>query len=354
MDAAEAARDPELPDEVSRWRSAVALRATASRPPPAAGAAPGPVELAIVVPCFNEAAVLPETVERLAVLLTSLVAEGLAAPSSTVWFVDDGSGDDTWELIEVAARIFPAVHGMKLSRNRGHQHALLAGLLTLQAGAVVTVDADLQDDLEAIREMLVKHSAGADVVYGVRRARSSDSWFKRTTAQGYYRVLARLGVDVVFDHADFRLLGARALSALRQYGEVNLFLRGIVPQLGFRTDRVVYDRAERFRGESKYPLRKMLSFALDGITSFSAAPLRFITARRVRGLAPRVRDGALGDRGQAGRDRGRSRLDLDRRPDRLPRRDPAPQPRGDRRVRREDLRRGEAPPALHRREDRLR
>ena len=278
MDAAKADRDAETPVEVSRWRSAMALRSTRPIARPVSGAASGPIDLAIVVPCFNEAPVLPETVERLSCLLSSVVAEGLAAPSSTIWFVDDGSDDDTWGLIEVASGIFPSVHGMKLSRNRGHQHALLAGLLTVQAGAIVTVDADLQDDLEAIREMLVKHSAGADVVYGVRRARSADSWFKRTTAHGYYRVLARLGVDVVFDHADFRLLGERALAALRQYGEVNLFLRGIVPQLGFRTDRVEYARAERLRGESKYPLRKMLAFALDGITSFSAAPLRWITA----------------------------------------------------------------------------
>lgn len=235
------------------------------------------MELAIVVPCFNEGAVLPETVERLARLRESLVAFGAASARSTVWFVDDGSRDGTWSLIEAAAGIFPWAHGLKLSRNRGHQNALLAGLLTVEAEAIVTVDADLQDDLGAIREMLARHAEGAEVVYGVRRGRATDTWFKRTTAEGYYRLLDRLGVDVVFNHADYRLLGGQALAALRQFGEVNLFLRGIVPQLGFRSARVEYDRAERFAGESKYPLRRMLAFAWDGVTSFSVVPLRWIT-----------------------------------------------------------------------------
>lgn len=261
---------------VERWREAVS-RATSPAVLPG-GSRGGPMGLAVVVPCFDEASVLPETVVRLAGLRATLVADGLAAASSTVWFVDDGSRDGTWRLIEEASRVFPWAHGIKLSRNRGHQNALLAGLVSVEADAIVTVDADLQDDLGAIREMLARHADGAEVVYGVRRRRDSDSWFKRTTAVGYYRLLARLGVDVVFNHADYRLLGRRALAALRQFSEVNLFLRGIVPQLGFRSACVEYDRAERFAGESKYPLRKMLAFAWDGVTSFSAVPLRWITA----------------------------------------------------------------------------
>jgi glycosyltransferase involved in cell wall biosynthesis len=262
--------------EIPSWREAVARVATATSGA-SVQARRGPTVLAVVVPCFNEEAVLPETVERLAHLRAALVAEGLAADSSTVWFVDDGSRDATWAMIEQAAKVFPWAHGIKLSRNRGHQSALMAGLLTVEADAIVTVDADLQDDLGAIREMLRQHAVGAEVVYGVRRRRVTDSWFKRTTAEGYYRLLARLGVDVVFNHADYRLLGRGAVAALRQFGEVNLFLRGIVPQLGFRTGRVEYDRAERFAGESKYPLPKMLAFAWDGVSSFSAVPLRWIT-----------------------------------------------------------------------------
>jgi len=270
----------ELDSELQRWRSAASRAAGRAAPgaPGARDAPPRPVLLAVVVPCFNEAAVLPETVERLARLRASLLADGLILDGSTAWFVDDGSSDATWGLVEEAARVFPWVHGIRLSRNRGHQNALLAGLLTVEADAVVTVDADLQDDLGAIREMLQRHSAGAEVVYGVRRGRESDSWFKRTTAEGYYRLLERFGVDVVFNHADYRLLGRSARAALRQFGEVNLFLRGIVPQLGFASEQVLYDRAERFAGESKYPLGRMLAFAWDGVTSFSAVPLRWITA----------------------------------------------------------------------------
>jgi glycosyltransferase involved in cell wall biosynthesis len=273
---ARVAIEPEAPD-VERWRQAVARVASGEAPAPRAAHA-GPIDLAIVVPCFNEEAVLPETVERLAVLRAALVSDGLATDASGVWFVDDGSRDATWRLVEEAAAIFPWVHGIKLSRNRGHQNALLAGLLTVEADAIVTVDADLQDDLGAVREMVARHLSGAEVVYGVRRRRDADSAFKRVTAEGYYRVLRRMGVDVVFNHADYRLLGRRALAALRRYDEVNLFLRGIVPQLGFASARVEYDRAERFAGESKYPLRRMLSFAWDGVTSFSVVPLRWITA----------------------------------------------------------------------------
>lgn len=263
--------------DLRAWRAAVEVIRAAS-PERSVVPGPRPIELAIVVPCFDEAAVLPETVERLAGLRGALVESGLATPGTTVWFVDDGSRDATWRMVEEAARVFPWAHGIKLSRNRGHQNALLAGLLTVEADAIVTVDADLQDDLGAVHEMLRRHAEGAEVVYGVRRRRDADSWFKRTTAEGYYRLLERLGVDVVFNHADYRLLGRRALEALRRFEEVNLFLRGIVPQLGFPSARVEYDRAERFAGESKYPLAKMLGFAWDGVTSFSAVPLRWITA----------------------------------------------------------------------------
>jgi polyisoprenyl-phosphate glycosyltransferase len=235
------------------------------------------MKLSVVVPCFNEEAVLPETVSRLDALLAGLVGEGLVDADSEIVLVDDGSRDATWHLIEAAANRHPVVRGIKLSRNRGHQTALMAGVLGARGDAVVTVDADLQDDLQAIREMVLACRNGADVVYGVRKRRDSDTFFKRFTAESYYRVLQRLGVEVVFNHADYRLLSRRAVSALQQYGECNVFLRGIIPQLGFPSAIVYYDRAERFAGESKYPLRKMLAFAWDGVTSFSAAPLRAIT-----------------------------------------------------------------------------
>lgn len=247
-------------------------------------AAPGgdrralPCRVAIVVPCFDEEAVLPETVRRLVTLRTALLGEGLIDPQSTVHFVDDGSRDRSWALVEEAARAHPWVHGIKLSRNSGHQSALLAGLLETAGDAVISLDADLQDDPDAIREMIVRHGQGAEIVYGVRSDRSTDGWFKRTSAELYYRVLRACGVDVVFNHADYRLLGRRALEALREFREVNLFVRGIVPQLGFPSARVYYERAERAAGESKYPLGKMLALAWNGITSFSTLPLRWITA----------------------------------------------------------------------------
>ena len=235
------------------------------------------VRLDIVVPCYNEAAVLPETNKRLLSLLGELHASGDIAGESTIHFVDDGSSDDTWKLITSMAAADARVHGIKLSRNCGHQNAILAGLGNTCADATVTIDADLQDDVQAITEMLKHFRAGSEIVYAVRKSRSADTTFKRTTATLYYRLLARLKVNVVYNHADFRLMGRRAIGALRQYEEVNLFLRGIVPLLGYRTSTVYYDRAERFAGESKYPLRRMLSFALDGITSFSVRPLRLIT-----------------------------------------------------------------------------
>ncbi|NMF96736.1 glycosyltransferase family 2 protein [Aromatoleum toluolicum] len=233
--------------------------------------------LSVVVPCYNEEAVLPETARRLLALLNELVGDGRIASGSHVIFVDDGSRDRTWPLIEELSSLHSCVRGLKLSRNRGHQNALLAGLFAAEGDAVVTVDADLQDDLGAIVEMLVAHAHGAEVVYGVRKHRSTDTLFKRFTAEAYYRMVARMGVEIIFNHADYRLLGRRALEALRQFGESNLFLRGIIPQLGFPSAIVYYDRAERFAGESKYPLGKMLAFAWQGVTSFSAAPLRMIT-----------------------------------------------------------------------------
>jgi glycosyltransferase involved in cell wall biosynthesis len=235
------------------------------------------VQLAIVVPCYNEEEVLPETNRRLLALLTSLAQLGLTDHSSSIHYVDDGSKDGTWALIESLASADARVHGLKLSRNRGHQSALLAGLLAVEGDAVVSIDADLQDDVSVIEAMVREFSGGAEVVYGVRDSRETDSPFKRNTAIAYYRLMRKMGVDLVHNHADFRLLGRRAVEALREYGEVNMFLRGIVPLIGYRAATVKYVRALRFAGVSKYPLRKMLTFAVEGVTSFSIVPLRLIT-----------------------------------------------------------------------------
>jgi glycosyltransferase involved in cell wall biosynthesis len=235
------------------------------------------MKLAFVVPCYNEEAVLPATLERLCALLTRLHMDRLVHSDSNLLFVDDGSRDRTWELLRAAGAADARVQAVRLSRNCGHQRALLAGLLEAQADAVVSIDADLQDDLEAVVEMVAAARKGADIVYGVRRLRSSDTAFKRTTAQMYYRLLALFGVEIVFNHADFRLMSRRAIEALGQFRESNLFLRGMVPQLGFTTTVVYYERHERLAGESKYPLRRMLSLAWEGVTSFSVVPLRFIS-----------------------------------------------------------------------------
>ncbi|MBL8352954.1 MAG: glycosyltransferase family 2 protein [Burkholderiaceae bacterium] len=235
------------------------------------------IRLSIVVPCFNEHEVLPETNRRLLDLLTRLRALDLVSEASSVHYVDDGSRDGTWALIEQLAQADPRVHGIKLSRNRGHQAALMSGLLTVEGDAIVSIDADLQDDVNVIEAMVREYIGGAEVVYGVRDSRATDTGFKRSTALMYYGLLRRMGVDLVHNHADFRLMGRRAVEALRQYGEVNMFLRGIVPMIGYRAATVKYDRAERFAGESKYPLRKMLAFAIEGITSLSVVPLRLIT-----------------------------------------------------------------------------
>lgn len=235
------------------------------------------IRLAIVLPCYNEEEVLPETNRRLLALLSKMHGEGLIGKESSLHYVDDGSKDGTWALIESLAKADARVHGIKLSRNRGHQPALLAGLMTVEGDALVSIDADLQDDVAVIEQMVLEHIAGAEVVYGVRDSRQTDSIFKRNTALMYYRIMKTMGVDLVHNHADFRLLGRRAVEALRQYGEVNMFLRGIVPMIGYRAVTVKYDRAERFAGVSKYPLRKMLTFAIEGVTSLSVIPLRLIT-----------------------------------------------------------------------------
>ena len=234
--------------------------------------------LYIVVPCYNEEQVLPATAERLKEKMTALIGAGTIAKDSRVLFVDDGSKDGTWSIIAGLNAADGLFEGVKLSRNRGHQSALLAGMYTAteRADMIISMDADLQDDIGAVDEMLDYYYQGNDVVYGVRSRRDKDSFFKRTTAEGFYKVMQALGVDVVFNHADYRLMSKRAVEGLKQFREVNLFLRGIVPMVGYRSEKVYYQRGERLAGESKYPLKKMISFAVDGITSFSVKPLNFI------------------------------------------------------------------------------
>jgi glycosyltransferase involved in cell wall biosynthesis len=234
-------------------------------------------QLCIVVPCYDEAEVLPLTAVRLQQALRRMVEARLASPESHVLFIDDGSRDATWTLIQELHRFSPLLRGLKLSRNRGHQNALLAGLLLAEGDVVISVDADLQDDLDVMNEMAQKYLDGADIVLGVRSDRASDTAFKRVTAQAYYRLLHLMKVDAVYNHADYRLMSRRAIEALRGFDETNLFLRGLVMQLGFRTETVHYARAERAAGESKYPLGKMLALALEGVTAFSVMPLRYIT-----------------------------------------------------------------------------
>ncbi len=233
----------------------------------------------MVIPCYNEEEVLGETSKRLREKFTALIDAGKVDKSSRVVFVDDGSRDDTWNIITRLHESDELFRGIKLSRNRGHQNALLAGLMTVkdEADAVISMDADLQDDIEAIDQFIANFTEGCDIVYGVRNKRETDSFFKRTTALGFYKVMNALGAKVTYNHADYRLMSRRALDALEGFKEVNLFLRGMVTLVGFRTAVVYYDRSERFAGESKYPLKKMLSFAWDGITSFSVTPLKIIT-----------------------------------------------------------------------------
>lgn len=236
------------------------------------------IEIGIVIPCYNEEAVLPETTRQLTLLLEQLISKGKITPTSRVYYVDDGSRDSTWEIIESLAIKHEFVHGIKLSRNQGHQNALLAGLLSADGEVIISVDADLQDDLSAITKMIENYALGHDIVYGVRDSRKTDTFFKSFTAKAYYSLLNTIGVEIIYNHADYRLMSRQAIEALKEFGEVNLFLRAIIPQLGFSYALVYYDRSERFAGESKYPLKKMLSFAWQGITSFSVLPLRFITA----------------------------------------------------------------------------
>ena len=236
--------------------------------------------LYIVVPCYNEEEVLPETAKRLKAKMESLIDAGKISDKSKVMFVNDGSKDKTWQIISDLHASCPVFSGVDLSRNRGHQNALLAGLMTAKdlANVTISMDADLQDDIDAVDEMLEKYYDGCDIVYGVRSKRDTDTFFKKATAEGFYKVMKRLGADTVYNHADYRLMSGRALEGLADFGEVNLFLRGIVPMIGYKSDIVYYERSERFAGESKYPLKKMLSFAWQGITSLSSKPIKLIGA----------------------------------------------------------------------------
>jgi len=235
--------------------------------------------LYIVVPCYNEEEVLPETSRRLKEKMEALVAAGTVSEGSRILFVNDGSRDRTWEIISALHAADPVFSGVDLTRNRGHQNALLAGLMTAKdrCDMAISMDADLQDDVDAVDKMIEEYHAGCDIVYGVRSSRKKDTFFKRFTAEGFYRVMNLLGAETVFNHADYRLMSRRALEGLSQFKEANLFLRGMVPMIGYRSGTVEYERGERFAGESKYPLKKMLAFAMEGITSLSVKPLRMIT-----------------------------------------------------------------------------
>lgn len=235
----------------------------------------------LVIPCYNEEAVLPETTKRLTALMIQLQEKGAITADSRIVLVDDGSKDRTWAMIEEYYRTQPQFfEGIHLSRNQGHQNALLAGMMTVRerCDAIISLDADLQDDVNAIVEMIERFTEGYDVVYGVRSARKTDSAFKRITAEGFYKLMNMMGAEVVYNHADYRLMSRRALDGLSQFREVNLFLRGIVPMIGYPSTTVYYERAKRFAGESKYPLKKMLAFAMQGITSLSTKPIRMITS----------------------------------------------------------------------------
>lgn len=236
--------------------------------------------LYILAPCYNESEVLPMSSKIFLDKLNGLIGEGKISEDSRVAFVDDGSKDNTWEIIESLHEMDSKFVGIKLSRNRGHQNALLGGLSTIvdDCDMIVTIDADVQDDVNAIDKMVDDFNSGSDIVYGVRASRDTDTFFKRTTAQGFYKFMSSMGVETVYNHADFRIMSSRAVKALLEFKEVNLFLRGMVPLVGFKSTTVTYDRAPRLAGESKYPLKKMLSFAFDGITSFSVKPIRLITA----------------------------------------------------------------------------
>lgn len=235
-------------------------------------------KLTIVVPCYNEEEVLPETIDQLNNVLGELITEKLISNESKLLLIDDGSKDKTWSIIYKESLGNRTVHGLKLSRNVGHQNALLAGLLTAKKSSdcVISIDADLQDDIQIIREFIVKFKDGFDIVYGVRKRRDTDHVFKKKTAEFFYKLMKKLGVDLIYNHADYRLMSKRAIDELERFEEVNLFLRGIVPLIGFPSTSIYYDRKERLAGTTKYPLKKMLSFAFEGITSFSITPIRFV------------------------------------------------------------------------------
>lgn len=234
--------------------------------------------LYVVVPCYNEEEVLEETTRQLKEKMEYLIKDKKISKESRVMYVNDGSKDNTWKMIEEISEKEKLFTGISLSRNRGHQNALLGGLMTAKnyADIVISMDADLQDDINAIDKMIDKYYEGADIVYGVRSARKTDTWFKKTTAECFYKFMKMMGADIVYNHADYRLASKRVLDELEKFNEVNLFLRGMFPLIGYKTEVVYYERNERFAGESKYPLKKMLNFAWDGITSFSVKPLRLI------------------------------------------------------------------------------
>lgn len=235
--------------------------------------------LYVVIPCYKEEEVLPETAKRIKDKMNSLISNRKISEKSRVMFVNDGSTDKTWEIIANLHNSDKLFSGVNLSRNKGHQNALLAGLMTAKnwADMVISMDADLQDDIDAVDAMIDKYYDGCDVVYGVRSSRDTDTFFKKFTAEGFYKFMKIMGADIVFNHADYRLMSRRALEGLAEYKEANMFLRGIVPQIGYKSDIVEYKRNKRFAGESKYPLKKMLAFAFDGLTSFSVKPIKIIT-----------------------------------------------------------------------------
>jgi len=234
--------------------------------------------LYLAVPCYNEEEVLKDTTTKLLSKYKQLITAGKITNNSRIVYIDDGSKDRTWEIIQNLYKVSPFISGLKMSRNRGHQNALYGGLITLKdyADAVISIDADLQDDINAIDEMIEKYEQGCDIVYGVRKKRENDTFFKRFTAEGFYKILKAMGGEIVFNHADFRLMSKRALDAFAEFKEVNLFLRGMVPMVGFKSGVVEYERLERAAGKSKYPLTKMLALAWQGITSLSIKPIRMI------------------------------------------------------------------------------
>ena len=300
------------------------------------------------MPCFNEQEVLPITAPMFLQKMNELIDEGKVSEKSTVCFVDDGSKDDTWEIIQNLAATQKCCEGLSLSRNRGHQNALLAGLMEarLHADAVISMDCDGQDDISAIDEMLDKHGAGAEIVYGVRSSRDSDTAFKRMSAEAFYKLLDKMDVETVFNHADYRLMGSAALDALSEYKEVNLFLRGIVPQLGFKSDTVEYDRTARQAGDTHYPFKKMCALAINGITSLSIKPIRIGVGHRLfahrlcrHNLGPGVAHHRVECHGL-----GESRVH-----DQPAWRRPASSAWRNRGIHRQDLPRGQGAPALHHR-----